>query len=307
MNVKLVANKVFFKLKEKSPTIALGLGIGCGIAAVVMACKATPKAQKLIDEASEKTTAIRNIADNPESGYTENDKQKALVITWTGFIAELIKVYGPAIALEIISILLLVWSHKAVSKRVFALSATVATLSESLRRVRSNIVDQYGEEKANDIWYGISNEKIEEISVDEETGKEKKVKVPVKVVDRERVASPYAVFFDKTNPNYNTTDHIFNVNFISDTQLWLQQQLSERKGYLFLNEARQALGFKMIPEGQILGWEGSDKIELGIDNIDIQSVRDFRNGYEKVFMIDFPDVHPIIDKITELDWSNRTM
>ena len=177
MNVQIIASKAFLKLKNASPTIALAGGIACGIGATIAACKATPKVDALIEEAKEQVNAIHQIADDPNSGYSVSDKNIAIARTYGSFIAKLAKNYAPAIALEAGSIALLLWSHHSMTKRVFALGATVVTLSESLKRMRAQISEQYGEEKANDIYYGLENQKVEEIVVDEETGKESKKKV----------------------------------------------------------------------------------------------------------------------------------
>ena len=306
MNIKLIANKAFFKVKEASPTIAVWSGVALSVAALVAACKATPKAIELLDEAHKETTTIREIANDPTRGYSENDKQKALVMAWVKFVYELAKVYGPAIAMEIIAILLELWAHRSMKNRVVAVSAALAMASEGLRRGYERVNELYGEEQANDIFYGVHTEKVEEYVLDEETGKEKKVKVAAKVVDSEQIVDPYALIFDKNNPNYKPDDPNYMVDFISQVQAICQRKKNVQ-GYLFWNDIRPALGYKPVPAGQILGFEKDDVIDFGIDHISRKEVRDFRNGYDKVFMITFPGLHPIIEKVTELDTSNRAL
>ena len=304
MNVKLFASKVFFGVKKASPTIAVVGGIGLSIGAIVSACKATPKVDELLDESRKQIHAIHEIADNPESGYTKEQKEQAITMTWGHTILGLCKLYGPAAAMEIVAILLFIWSHSQMKSRVTGLSAAVIALSQSLNQLNQNNVERFGEEKANDIYYALDTQKVEETVTDEETGKEKKVKVSAKVVDTEKVVGPFAVFFDEFNPNYILEDPAHNVDFVSDIQVSLIRRRN-MQGYLFLNEARMALGYKPIPAGQVMGWGPNDTIDLGIDHITRQEVRDFRNGYEKVYVIDFVNVHPIIDDITQLDRSNR--
>lgn len=311
MNVQLIANKALLKLKNASPAIALGGGIVLSIGAAVAACKATPKVDQLLDESKQQIKNIHEIADQPNSGYTENEKQKAIAIVWGQTIAGMAKHYAPAIALEAGSIALLLWSHRAMTKRVVALGATVMTLGESLRRMRMQVAEQYGEEKANDIYYGVETKKVEDIVIDEQTGEETKKKVAAKVTEPARVISPFAMFFDDGNPNYIPGDPIHNADFLSGVELGLNRKL-RKQGWLFLNEARIAYGFKPIPEGQVMGWIFDDKdpnqdpdpIECGIDHISRQEVRDFRNGFEKVFIIDFDNLQPIIDNFYKFDKSN---
>lgn len=311
MNVKFIANKALFKLKNASPAIALGSGIILGIGATVAACKATPKVDELLEKSKEQIDAIHQIADQPDSGYSENDKQKAIVLVWGKTVLGMAKCYAPAIVLEAGSIALLLWSHRAMSKRVVALGATVVTLSESLRRMRQQVAEQYGEEKADDIYYGLENKKVEDIVLDEETGEEVKKKVPAKVAEQARIISPYAMFFDSSNANYIPGDPIHNKDFLQDVEISLNRRLITR-GWLFLNEARIEYGFKPIPEGQVMGWTFDDKdpnqdphpIDCGIDHISRKEVRDFQNGFEKVFIIDFDNLQPIIDNFWKFDKSD---
>ena len=311
MNVKFIANKALFKLKNASPAIALGGGIILSVGAAVAACKATPKVDELLEKSKEQIDAIHQITDQPDSGYSENDKQKAIVLVWGKTILGMAKHYAPAIAMEAGSIALLLWSHRAMTKRVVALGATVVTLGESLRRMRTQVAEQYGEEKANDIYYGLENKKVEDIVLDEETGEEVKKKIPAKVTEPVRIISPYAMFFDAGNPNYIPGDPIHNKDFLQDVEISLNRKL-KKQGWLFLNEARMAYGFIPIPEGQVMGWIFDDKdpnqdlnpIDCGIDRISRQEVRDFRNGFEKTFIIDFDNLNPIIDDFWKFDKSN---
>lgn len=314
MNVQIIAKKALFKLKSASPAIALGGGIICGGIATYFACKATLKVDAVLDEAKNKVDTIHNVADNPEYAdkYTENDKQRDLSITYIQTVWKLGKLYAPAIAFGTASVALLIGSYRILNKRVAALGATVAVLGESLKRYRTQVAELYGEEKERDIYFGLENQKVDEVVVDEQTGKETKKKVTVKAADVEKLISPYAVFFDISNPNYVKDDVNQNVDFLSDTELCLNRKL-KAQGWLFLNEARMACGFKPIPEGQVLGWTYDDKdpnqnehsIDLGISHISRQDVRDFRNGYEKVFIIDFDNVQTIIENFHLFDKSHR--
>lgn len=324
MNIKSLANRALFGLKKASPTIALAAGIGTGIVATYLACKATLKVDAILDEANQKVADIHRVADDPAfkqdhpelaAKYTENDKVRELIIVYGQTIWGLTKLYWPALAAGGVSIGLIIGSHRIMTKRVAALGATVITLGESLKRYRAQIAEMYGAEKEQDISFGLANEKVDEIVIDEQTGKEKTKKVPAKVVDEVNIISPYAVVFEKSNPNYVCGDYVLNREFILNVQGELNQRLSVR-GWMFLNEARMALGFKPIPEGQVMGWLWDDKvdcpfdfdnpkIDLGISHISRPDVRDFRNGYEKVFVIDFDGIEPIIETFHLFDKGNR--
>lgn len=322
MNVQLIANKVWMGLKKSSPTIAVVAGIGTGIAGTILACIATEKLDPVLDEAREKVKAIHEVTNSSEikeeqpevAAQLAAELHRNLAVVYGKTIFDLMRLYGPAVIAWIIAIMLILYSHISMKKRVAMLGALCLTYGNSLNNYRGLVAQMYGEEKERELYYGVSNEKIEEVKVDEETGKEVKQKVTAKVIDRTKVISPYAVFFDKSNPNYMDDDPVFNYDFISDTQKEMNLILAQR-GWLFLNDVRTALGYKPIPQGQILGWVWDDKtdcpfdadnpkIDLGIGHIGRQEVRDFHNGYEKVFVIDF-NCQPIIDDFFLFDKSNR--
>lgn len=325
MDIKLFANKALLGLKKSSPTIALAAGIGTGIFATYLACKATLKVDAILEEAKAKVDDIHRVSEDPAfkqdhpelaASYTEENKVRDLVTVYGQTVWKLTKLYGPAIIAGGTSICLIVGSHRIMMKRAAALGATVTVLSESLKRYRAQIKEIYGEEKERDIYYGLSNEKITETVTNEQTGEETKQKVTVKAADVNKLISPYAVFFDESNPNYIKGDFIYNKDFISNVQLELNRKLQNR-GWLFLNEARMLLGYKPIPEGQVMGWIWDDKkdfqlfdpdnpkIDLGINHIGRQDVRDFHNGYEKVFVINFDGIEPIIETFHLFDRGNR--
>ena len=323
MNIQLIAGKAWLGLKKATPTIAVFGGIGLCVFGTAQACKATLKVDAILEEAKAKIDAIHKVTDDPKfreenpelaASYTEESKQHDILVTWVQLVASLTKLYGPAALSWIIGVFLILYSHFSMKQRAAILSALCVTYGKSLNDYRAIVAQTIGEEKERDLYYGLSTEKVEEIVVDPETGKETKHKVTTKVIDTEKVLSPYAVIFDKSNPNYDPNDPSFNADFIADIQRELNDRLY-RQGWLFLNDARIALGYKPIPEGQIVGWTWDDKtdcpfdtdnlkIDLNISHISKKEVLDFRNGYTKVFVIDF-DCKPIIDDFCLFDKSNR--
>lgn len=316
MNVKSMLKTAGVGLKQASPTIALVCGIAGGITAAVLACKATLKVDEVLEKSKEEVKQIHEIAEDPGKfnivEYTEANKNRDLMKIYGKTIWGLAKIYGPALAAGTGSIVLIVGSHRVMLKRVATLGMACSMLGESLRRYRQNVSELYGEEKEHDIYYGLSNEKIDGIVVSED-GKEQKTKIKVKTISEERVVSPFAVFFDSDNPNYVKDDPVYNTDFISDSQRYMNDLLG-RRGWVTLNEARMALGFKPTAEGQLYGWICKDcdpvcdgnKIDFGIDHIARDDVRAFRNGYEKVFIIDFNvDPEPIFELMHLFDKSNK--
>lgn len=313
MNIQSFIKKGGLALQKASPTIAVVSGICFGLAGTVLACKATLKVDEVLDEARANVKKIHETAKNPEYAevYPVKAQHRDLCITYGKTVWGLTKLYGKAIACGAVSIALILKGHRTLLKRVGALGATCALLSESLKRYRANVTEKYGEETERDIYYGAQTERVETVVTDEETGKEKKVKENVKVVDSERTVSPFAVLFDDFNPNFVKNDPEYNKDFLINVENEMSAKL-ERQGWLFLNDVRNALGYKPVPEGQIYGWiydkddpTRANCIDLGIDHIAREEVRDFRNGKERAFMIDFNVDGPIIETFHLFDKSNR--
>ena len=70
--------------------------------------------------------------------------------------------------------------------------------------------------------------------------------------------------------------------------------LLKSRGYLFLNEVYEALGFPITKAGQVVGWlyrpdnpNGDNYVDFGIFNLQSEKACDFVNGYERSLVLDF--------------------
>lgn len=314
MDVKFVANKMLFKVKNNAPTIMVVGGVlGFGVA-TFLASKATLKVDQILSEQSQQVKIIHEVNENPETAeiYTEQDMNKDLCKVYIMTGLKLAKLYGPAIVTFGVSTYLVTKSHFMMKGRVAALGVTVAGLSAALKRQSQRISELYGEEKADDIWLGTENQKVETTVTNEETGEEKPKKVTAKVVNEDLIVSPYAFVYDESNPNYIHGDPQHNVDDLCNIELWANRKL-KAEGYLFLNDIRKACAKKPIPEGQVIGWIYDEKdpnrhncVDLGISHKMRPDVRDFWSGVSKSFIID-PNVDGvIIDDFFKFDKSNTS-
>ena len=119
--------KTAFKAKKASPEICLVSGIvGLGVA-TVMLCKTTTKADDILEEHKkniEKVHECKNLADKHEltQEYTEQDYRKDLARTYFQMSVKMAKRYAPAAGLWLLSMGLVVSSHKILRKRNLALA-----------------------------------------------------------------------------------------------------------------------------------------------------------------------------------------
>lgn len=123
----------------------------------------------------------------------------------------------------------------------------------------------------------------------DENGKVIDVKHEERRVETEDTFSQYARFFDETCPNW-TRDAESNLIFLKATQLYLNDKL-KRQGYVFLNDAYDAIGIPRTKEGQLVGWVYNEKNPTGDNCVDFgltdPSSKKFVNGYERTILLDF--------------------
>lgn len=286
-SVNGVASKTVMKLKKHSPEILVVAGIAGTVVSAVLACKATTKVAEILDETK---GTLDTIHEGMETGaingqeYTTEDGKKDTVVVYAQTGMKLAKLYGPAIILGTLSITSILTSNNILRKRNVALGAAYAAIDKSFKEYRGRVIERFGEQVDTELKYGIKAKKFEEIEVDPETGKEKKVKKTVMVADP-NLQSDYAVYFDSKSRNYETNPD-YNRMFLKAQQAFANDKLQTR-GHLFLNEVLDDLDLPRTPAGQIVGWtkDGPD----GYVNFRILEVeRETEDGrHEPALLLDF--------------------
>ena len=286
-SVNGVASKTVMKLKKHSPEILVMAGIVGTVVSAVLACKATTKVAEILDETK---GTLDTIHEGMETGaingqeYTTEDGKKDTVVVYAQTGMKLAKLYAPAIILGTLSITSILASNNILRKRNVVLGAAYAAIDKSFREYRGRVIERFGEQVDTELKYGIKAKKFEEIEVDPETGKEKKVKKTVMVADP-NLQSDYAVYFDSKSRNYETNPD-YNRMFLKAQQAFANDKLQTR-GRLFLNEVLDDLDLPRTPAGQIVGWtkDGPD----GYVNFRIVEVeRETEDGrHEPALLLDF--------------------
>lgn len=286
-SVNGMASKTVMKLKKHSPEILVVAGIAGTVVSAVLACKATTKVAEILDETK---GTLDTIHEGMETGaingqeYMTEDGKKDTVVVYAQTGMKLAKLYAPAIILGTLSITSILASNNILRKRNVALGAAYAAIDKSFKEYRGRVIERFGEQVDTELKYGIKAKKFEEIEVDPETGKEKKVKKTVMVADP-NLQSDYAVYFDSKSRNYETNPD-YNRMFLKAQQAFANDKLQTR-GHLFLNEVLDDLDLPRTPAGQIVGWtkDGPD----GYVNFRIVEVeRETEDGrHEPALLLDF--------------------
>lgn len=293
--------KIGFKLKEYSPEILVGAGIVGTVVSTVLACKATTKVEEIIENKQKLLEDVATCMNDPEIEYDEEDKKKDLTIIYARTGLDLVKNYAPAIAVGVVSIGSILAGFNIIKQRQLALTAAYAAVSQGFKKYRENVVERYGEDIDRELRHGIKSQTITETIVNED-GTEEEVEREVKVVDPISEYSSYSKWFNETSPNYSR-DSEFNLMFLRRQQDYANEMLKSR-GYLFLNDVYDMLGFNRTRAGHIVGWMyeknnpiGDNYVDFGIYDPHKQSSMDFINGYEHQILLDFNVDGPIYNRV----------
>lgn len=285
-------HKTGLKIKKHSPEILVVAGIAGVITSTVMACKATPKATQIIEDAKKDIETYHELIEKPETKdkYTEDDLKNDVKIVYAQTSVKLIKTYAPAVILGTVSIASILASHNILRKRNVALAAAYATVDKSFKDYRGRVIERFGEAMDKELKYNIKAKEIEEIVIDE-NGNEKVEKKTVEAIDPNDI-SEYAVVYDDGCLGW-TKDPEANKTFLKLQQSVANKKLQEQ-GYLFLNDVYDMLGINRIKAGFIVGWIYDEKhpigdnfVDFGIFNIDNPATRRFINGDERNILLDF--------------------
>lgn len=245
------------KLRKASPTICLVVGIGGFVGTTILASRATLKAQEVLDECKANLDIIKEAAEKEPEKYTEADRKSDLKTTYGKAIGGFVKLYAPAVAMGAMSIFMLVKGHRILQKEIAGLSVAYQGVMEAYNKYREAVSKHFGETAEKEIANGV--EVTKESVVDAETGNEIEH-------EEKRVVSPnvpYHATVDRTNEHWCK----------NPVNTWLQAKsiqakLNSRcaaKGFLSLNEAREALDLPWIPEGQFVGWYKNGKSRGVVD------------------------------------------
>ena len=297
-------NRAGLKLKKHSPEILVVTGIISGVTAAVMACKATPKANAILEEAKQKIDTIHEIAENPEAAetYTEKDVKQALTITYAQTGLEVVKTYAPSIAVGTFATVCILSGHNILRKRHAATAAAYVTLDKNFKEYRNRLIDRFGEELDKEIRFNIKAKEVEETVVNED-GSETVVKKTVEEVDPTTVGD-YARFFDEWCRGYEKNNPEYNMMFLKQVLNHANEKL-QSQGHLFLNEVFEMLGFDRTPVGQVVGWiydPANPNIDSYVSFGNIfdasnSNKRDFVNGREPAILLEFNCDGPIFELI----------
>lgn len=259
------------KVVQRKPEIFLAAGIAAIVGGAVYVGKATLRSRDILD--------------------AEPDMKKA--------VPKVALEYAPAAALVGGGIALVVASHGEMRGRLAGLSAAYMALDKAYSGYRERVIGELGEEADKKYRLGVES-KVVKVTAKDDEGKEHKLHMPANFIHNDGAPySPYSRFFDEFNTaECRIYDPQYNYMFLTGQQA-IANDILQTRGYLFLNEVYRMLGMSETPEGQLVGWMlhngGDDFVDFGLLEVYNDPARDYVNGSDSIFVLDFNVDGPIWD------------
>lgn len=266
-------------LKKQSPHIFFALGTAGVVTSAVMACRATLKLNETMDDIEGDIEAIKEQQNDPRPRNQADDVRDAVYV-YAKSAYKLGRLYGPSLAVGVVSIGALTGAHVNLARRNTALMAGYVALQQAFEDYRERVAADLGEPRERDIY-------LAKQEVPNEEGGVATVSDPGKL-------SPYAKFFDEGSVSWEKNAE-YNRFFLNSQQNYVNDMLKSR-GHVFLNEVYARLGLEHTTPGAVVGWvisdDGDNYITFGHDKDE-----EFMSGREPRVILDFNVDGVIYDKI----------
>ena len=270
-----------------------------------------------IRESNDELDKIKAVREREDvTDYTKMDYRKDVFGNRARLVIHMGKIYWKDILAAAAGFGLLFLGNRSYKKTVSSLTAACAAykkaakaIGDDFKKYRSRVREEFGDDIDKKIHAGIKGKEVE-VETDEldEDGNPKKAKKNVFCVNRDDV-SAFARWFDSNNKNFtgNPSDDLF---FLRSVQEECNRTLSGR-GYLFLNDVYEALGFNPTAEGQVVGWRYDpdnpmidSRVDFNIYNDILTCNRDFVNGYSETCLLDFNVDGVIFEMLNDMNWAS---
>lgn len=242
-----MSNKFTFWVKKNSPELLLASGIINSAAAIILACFATKKLDKVLKPVNEKIVDIHNkMADET---ITKEEGNKQLIKTYSKAALGVGALYAPSALAYGLSVASMVGSHNILQGRNLALAATVTTLKNGYDAYRGRVRDKIGAKAEKEI-YEKDTTKLSE---------EDKKKVDIKNYEIQN-KDPYRILWGIGNPGFEVGHPELNVTRLLQIERYMNQLLQVR-GALYLDEVYRELGVipslageSKLHSAHVIGW-----------------------------------------------------
>ena len=329
-------NKVIAKVGQtvakNSPTIlTVGGVIGIGVT-VFLACRATLKAQKVVEDHHERREKVE---EEFEKNGIETDREytRELAKVYGKTAIDMTKLYAVPVVLGVASIVSILGGYKILSDRnvkltnsLAAVTAAYQQLDKFTKQYRKRVCDDAGKDKDLEYAYGVTKDKCETVSPE---GKKENLKgtlhtkdgVSKKDISDFEKLNPYVAVFDERSREYKSSASMNLTTIKGQLNAWndiAKARIAEAKcggayPVITQNEVRRSLDLPETSAGAVTGWDlASDDydgfIDFGINTITYPQNELFAEGRSTACVLEFNctgDIVDCFDKQVDFAWMNK--
>lgn len=286
----MIGHTKTFTKQNSAELLLVGGAIGV-VAGTVMACKATLKVNDILDDhKAEKEKILTVSADESYPEYTEEIAKNDLKNLTIKTVVSCIACYAPAVLLEAFSIGTIFASNHIMRQRNAALAASCATIEAAYKKYRERVVDRYGKDVDEELYYGLTTEKKKVTKTDPKTGEKVKEVETKTTLQQQFACSPYAQIFDERALEFYQDD---GTNMFMLKQREKEATIRLRaSGVLSLNEVYDMIGLPATDIGLTHGWiyekdnpDGDNEVQFDLRHVYITN--EYTGEEERVILIDF--------------------
>lgn len=216
-NIIGVSKSLIKKGDKHSPEILVYGGMAIGAVAVFEACKATLKAEEILNEAKDDFSIIEAAAEAKPEKYDQNMQMRDKTIACAKTVGKFAKLYGKSAALFAVSAFCILKGHGILRHRYSDVVAYALGLEQSYKALYNRITDEFSPEAAERFASGIKSVEHEFTETDKD-GKVKKKKKQIDLIGSSAELGPYEWIF---GPDSNAWCHDnFEYNRMFFEGLW---------------------------------------------------------------------------------------
>lgn len=279
MQFKTMVNKAGYHVRQASPYILFGIGLISFGGTLATAIKATMKLEPILDahrieranikhsisQAEELTEDATELENLPK---VEKKEVRKLYFHTVGKIGRL---YAPTAALGALSLGSFTASAGILRGRYLMACGALERVTEAFEDYRHRVVEDVGEEKDLEYFYGLDKDKITVEEEDAESGKTKKVKKDGLAGDPTGLFTRRFKKFDSRDGSGSTQwdeSPIYNYTYIMGIISQCQNQ-ADAGMYVYFDRVLDQLGFSCDDESEhMAGWKPGDRILCGLEDED---------------------------------------
>lgn len=271
--------------KAHAPTIMVVSGVVSMGASVIGASKQTLKVEETLVPHVESLEKIQTGRDLDLDGYDDKAAQRDKIVVYTRVAKDLTKLYFVPGVFFVGGACLVFGGHRMLLQRNATLAMAFTGIKKAYDTYRANVREEFGAEADQAMLHGY---KIREV-IDPVTGSVQTVNV--RDWDAEHV-DPYNRVFGRGESTQWHDDIGVNKLFIAGQQRMAQILLGNR-GYLYLSEVYEALGFPETDISRVVGWkagfnpDGSKEIPVLDFGLDRPMPDDWKYSKDNAIYLDF--------------------